>query len=135
MYLNSEPYRILSKSVKNNHYDLQPNVCPGEKGQSILQWTAYTLGKPVRDTTAKIHLQGVAVVEQNIQTVRITVIDTSLANLYSDNQEFVKHVDAGKNAIWTYSYFLPTMIPDGSYIINMTFVDTNEKELGCAQIT
>jgi len=122
--------RILSKNVGN--VPLEINVCADSPGQNLQNFQAFTDGPPVKGFSMGLHLDATAIADISTKTARvICLLDGT--TLYSSDNDFTKTLAAGDNLHWDFSYYLPSIIPNGTYTLRIEFVSLDKVVEGCGE--
>jgi hypothetical protein len=127
----SNQFMLKSKMLGSVPTDI--TVCPESAGQNIQNFQATFDAKPKKASNLVIAMDGTAVADLVMKQVKLVCYSADGTQLYSNNIPYANTVAAGANVHWDYTYYLPGIIPDGTYTLEANFYQDDATVVGCAQ--
>jgi hypothetical protein len=127
----SNQFMLKNKMLGSVPTDI--TACPESAGQNIQNFQATFNAKPKKASNLVIALDGTALDDLAITKVKLVCYSADGSQLYSNNIPYANTIAAGGNVHWDYTYYLPGIIPDGTYKLEASFYQDDATVLGCGQ--
>merc|ERR1740139_981115 len=123
--------RMMTKALLRN-FPVEVTQCPDSPGTSLVNFTAFTDTATTPGKTVAIGMDSTAIEDLAFAQVKVTVTKEGMSDeLFKKVVKFDQKAEAGGNVHWDFSYYIPKIIPDGTYIMRIEYMIDDATVSGC----